>query len=222
MIVAGRRARLRDTPHMTATPAIGSDALGAVREQVDRVLARVARPQRRRPRPHRRARADAGATRSAGSCAAGGKRLRPAFCIWGYRAAVAPGGAVARRGAHRAVGRRHRAAPHDGARARRPHGCRDPAPRGGGVGAAPRRSGARALAAGRPRSLRSRGGPARGRPRGRARRPAVPHERMRCRPRSCEPSCPYHEMRLEMAAGPAARRRRARVASPTPPAVPPD
>jgi len=78
---------------MTATPAIGSDALGAVREQVDRVLREwldrsaddLVRIDEHAPMlVHEIGRL----------VRAGGKRLRPAFCIWGYRAAVEPGGAA--------------------------------------------------------------------------------------------------------------------------------
>jgi geranylgeranyl diphosphate synthase type I len=91
MIVAGRRARLRDTPHMTATPAIGSDVLGSVSERVDRVLREwldrcaddLGRIDEHAPLlVHELERL----------VTAGGKRLRPAFCIWGYRAVVVPGG----------------------------------------------------------------------------------------------------------------------------------
>ena len=56
--------------------------------------------------------------------AAGGKRLRPAFCYWGYRAAGGADGDADRAGVGRAG-----AAAHDGARARRPDGRRDGTPR---------------------------------------------------------------------------------------------
>ena len=93
MIVAGRRARLRDTPHMAATPVIGSDVLGSVSERVDRVLREwLGRSAEDLGRIDEHA--PMLAFEIGRLVAAGGKRLRPAFCIWGYRAAVAPGQAV--------------------------------------------------------------------------------------------------------------------------------
>jgi geranylgeranyl diphosphate synthase type I len=78
---------------MTTTPAIGSDALGAVAERVDRVLGEwlgrsgddLARIDEHAPMLVQEIGRLVGA---------GGKRLRPAFCVWGYRAAVVPGGAA--------------------------------------------------------------------------------------------------------------------------------
>jgi geranylgeranyl diphosphate synthase type I len=77
---------------MTATPAI-DDALAEVGQRVDRVLLEwlgrsaddLGRIDEHAPLlVHEIERL----------VAAGGKRLRPAFCIWGYRAAVEPAGAV--------------------------------------------------------------------------------------------------------------------------------
>jgi geranylgeranyl diphosphate synthase type I len=78
---------------MTATPATGSDVVGVVRGPVDRVLtdylARSADDLARIDEHAPLLVLEIGRL-----VAAGGKRLRPAFCIWGYRAAMAPDGAV--------------------------------------------------------------------------------------------------------------------------------
>jgi geranylgeranyl diphosphate synthase type I len=76
---------------MTATPAIGNDALDVISDRVDRVLREwlgrsaedLGRIDEHAPLLVREIER---------LVAAGGKRLRPAFCIWGYRAAVLAGG----------------------------------------------------------------------------------------------------------------------------------
>ena len=78
---------------MTATPTIGSDVLDTVRERVDRVivewLGRCADDLGRIDEHAPLLVHEVGRL-----IAAGGKRLRPAFCIWGHRAAVVHGGAA--------------------------------------------------------------------------------------------------------------------------------
>lgn len=85
---------------MAATPVVGDEALGSVRAAVDEVLAAYLREC-----ATDLGRIDAAAQMLVDEIArlvlAGGKRLRPAFCVWGYRAAAgthgasAPGGAAA-------------------------------------------------------------------------------------------------------------------------------
>jgi geranylgeranyl diphosphate synthase type I len=78
---------------MSATPATGSDVLGAVQERVDAILADwLARSADDLARIDEHASLLVLEIRRL--VAAGGKRLRPAFCIWGYRAAVQPGAAT--------------------------------------------------------------------------------------------------------------------------------
>jgi geranylgeranyl diphosphate synthase type I len=75
---------------MTATPAIGSDALGAVAERVDRVLVEWL-GQSADDLGHIDEHAPMLVQEIGRLVGAGGKRLRPTFCVWGYRAAVVPG-----------------------------------------------------------------------------------------------------------------------------------
>lgn len=87
MIVAGRRARLRDTPHVTTEHAVSVSALDAVRAVVDPTLrAALAREAEHLAAidPH----AALLVQEVSRLVEAGGKRVRPAFCIWGFRAAA--------------------------------------------------------------------------------------------------------------------------------------
>lgn len=94
IIVAGHGSRLRDTPHMAVEPVVESEALESVRAPVDAVLGAyldACGSDLGRIDPHARLLVD----EIARLVSAGGKRLRPAFCIWAFRAArgpdVAPG-----------------------------------------------------------------------------------------------------------------------------------
>jgi geranylgeranyl diphosphate synthase type I len=78
---------------MTATPAIGSDALGAVAERVDRVLEEWL-GRSADDLGHIDEHAPMLVQEIGRLVGAGGKRLRPTFCVWGYRAAAAPDGAA--------------------------------------------------------------------------------------------------------------------------------
>ena len=86
MIVPGRIARLRDTPHMSTEHAVSAPELDAVRAVVDRAL-RIALAREADHLAGIDARAPLLVREIARLVEAGGKRVRPAFCIWGFRAA---------------------------------------------------------------------------------------------------------------------------------------
>ena len=86
MIVAGEPGGLRDTPTMTTGPATGTELLGAVRMVVDEVLVEYL-GSRGGDIDGLDAHASMLVDEIARLVRAGGKRIRPAFCISGYRAA---------------------------------------------------------------------------------------------------------------------------------------
>lgn len=86
MIAADPAGRLRDTRQMSAQPSDGTDILETVRAGVDEILRECLRDEA----------GEVGAIDANASLLveeverlvfAGGKRVRPAFCVWGYRAA---------------------------------------------------------------------------------------------------------------------------------------
>ena len=90
---------------MAATPVIGDEALGSVEAAVDEVLAAYLRQC-----ATDLGRIDAAAAMLVDEIArlvlAGGKRLRPAFCVWGYRAAPGARGKLPLPGGRRRMSRR--------------------------------------------------------------------------------------------------------------------
>ena len=88
MIVRGAGGAVRDTERMSAEgAAVVSDALRAPRARIDEALRAFLDDERTRVQAIEPARRSPCSTRPTRLISAGGKRLRPAFCYWGYRAA---------------------------------------------------------------------------------------------------------------------------------------